>query len=160
MKYTENYQLSQWVETDRIRMEDFNGDNQKIDAALKAEATARAAAVQTLTGKVAKCGNCRIVYGSYKGTGQAGADNPCKMTFDSKPLFLFITPQSHSGSSYCNLILVQGAQWAYSYVEYFNSNNHVTWDGNTVQWYASKSAEYQFNTTMTYHYVALLAADE
>ena len=44
MKQTANYQLNQWEKTDRIQMEDFNADNAKIDAALKAEADARAAA--------------------------------------------------------------------------------------------------------------------
>ena len=34
MKQTENYQLSQWEKADRIQMEDFNGDNSKVDAAL------------------------------------------------------------------------------------------------------------------------------
>ena len=34
MKQTSNYQLNQWELTDRIRMEDFNGDNEKVDAAL------------------------------------------------------------------------------------------------------------------------------
>ena len=34
MNKTSNYQLNQWELTDRIRMEDFNGDNAKIDAAL------------------------------------------------------------------------------------------------------------------------------
>ena len=36
MKQTQNYQLSQWEKTDRIQMEDFNGDNAKIEAALAA----------------------------------------------------------------------------------------------------------------------------
>lgn len=34
MRETSNYKLSQWDKTDRIEMEDFNEDNQKIDAAL------------------------------------------------------------------------------------------------------------------------------
>lgn len=34
MKYTENYQLNQWEESDRVLMEDFNADNQKIETAL------------------------------------------------------------------------------------------------------------------------------
>lgn len=34
MKQTENYGLNQWELADRIRMEDFNGDNEKVDAAL------------------------------------------------------------------------------------------------------------------------------
>ena len=36
MNHTTNYQLNQWAKSDRIRMDDFNADNQKIDAALKA----------------------------------------------------------------------------------------------------------------------------
>ena len=40
MDHTTNYQLSQWETTDRILMSDFNDDNAKIDAALKANADA------------------------------------------------------------------------------------------------------------------------
>ena len=36
MQKTTNYQLNQWVKSDRIQMEDFNSDNAKIGAALKA----------------------------------------------------------------------------------------------------------------------------
>ena len=38
MTKTTNYQLNQWAKSDRIMMDDFNADNQKIDAALKAVA--------------------------------------------------------------------------------------------------------------------------
>ena len=38
LNQTANYQLCQWDPTDRILMEDFNTDNSKIDAALKAQA--------------------------------------------------------------------------------------------------------------------------
>ncbi len=34
MKKTNKYQLSQWEKTDRLMMEDFNGDNAKLEAAL------------------------------------------------------------------------------------------------------------------------------
>ncbi len=34
-KHTAGYQLSQWEKTDKILMEDFNGDNTKIDKALR-----------------------------------------------------------------------------------------------------------------------------
>ena len=37
MTKTTNYQLNQWAKSDRILMEDFNADNEKIDAALKAK---------------------------------------------------------------------------------------------------------------------------
>ena len=43
MQKTTNYQLNQWVKSDRIQMEDFNSDNAKIDAALKSNADAVAA---------------------------------------------------------------------------------------------------------------------
>ena len=36
MTKTTNYQLNQWEKSDRIMMDDFNADNQKIDAALAA----------------------------------------------------------------------------------------------------------------------------
>ena len=40
MEQTSNYQLNQWDKTDRIQMEDFNADNDKIDAALAGIAAA------------------------------------------------------------------------------------------------------------------------
>ena len=51
MTKTTNYQLNQWAKSDRIMMDDFNADNQKIDAALKAVADGGAKlAVGTYTG--------------------------------------------------------------------------------------------------------------
>ena len=52
MTKTTNYQLNQWAKSDRIMMDDFNSDNQKIDAALKAAFD-----------------STRIVHGSYVGDG-------------------------------------------------------------------------------------------
>ena len=43
MNYTQNYQLPQWVETDRILMDDFNDMTSAIDAALKTNADGLAA---------------------------------------------------------------------------------------------------------------------
>ena len=45
---TPNYRLSRWAGTDRILMEEFNSDNEKIDTALKANADAVAAAAAAL----------------------------------------------------------------------------------------------------------------
>ena len=57
MRETSNYKLNQWDKTDRIEMEDFNEDNQKIDAALAAEKQAResadAAQASALRGELA-----------------------------------------------------------------------------------------------------------
>ena len=48
MTKTTNYQLNQWAKSDRVMMDDFNADNTKIDAALKANADTAAANTQTL----------------------------------------------------------------------------------------------------------------
>ena len=40
MNKTPNYQLNQWAKSDRVLMDDFNADNAKLDAALKANADA------------------------------------------------------------------------------------------------------------------------
>ena len=47
MNYTQNYQLCLWDEDDRILMEDFNGDNQKLETALASLAAADTAEQQT-----------------------------------------------------------------------------------------------------------------
>lgn len=49
MHQTTNYQLNQWEKTDRILMADFNSDNSKLDAALKASADAATAEVVART---------------------------------------------------------------------------------------------------------------
>ena len=62
MNQTSNYQLNQWEKTDRVQMEDFNNDNAKIDAALKAANEAAAAAAAN---------GAKIVTGAYTGNGAA-----------------------------------------------------------------------------------------
>ena len=55
MTKTTNYQLNQWAKSDRLIMNDFNADNQKIDAAL--------GALQIVTGTYTGSGNdanCRV----------------------------------------------------------------------------------------------------
>ena len=76
-QYTPNYGLHQWEPGDNFLRTDFNTDFAKIDEALqvKADKTAVAQkadqsaleAVQTLAE-----GRCRVVTGSYMGTGKAG----------------------------------------------------------------------------------------
>lgn len=53
LQQTSNYQLSQWDAEDRILREDFNGDNSKLDEALKSQAEALAA--ETAARKAADC---------------------------------------------------------------------------------------------------------
>ena len=80
---TPNYRLSRWAGTDRILVEEFNDNWDKIDTALKGNADG-VAALQTA---LASCGNCKIVYGTYTGNGKYGKDNPNQLTFGVCPKF-------------------------------------------------------------------------
>ena len=65
MIQTANYQLSQWESTDRILMADFNTDNQKIDAALKANAEAIAAEAEARNAAIAAEESARLAQPTY-----------------------------------------------------------------------------------------------
>ena len=54
MQHTTNYNLNQWEAGDRVTRADFNADNAKIDAALKAHDTV-----------LASC--ARVMFGTYNG---------------------------------------------------------------------------------------------
>ena len=71
--YTTNYQLNQWAKSDRIMMDDFNADNAKIDAALKAVAD----------------GGAKLAVGTYSGTGNS-TDTTVTVGFPVKALILVI----------------------------------------------------------------------
>lgn len=58
---TKNYGLNQWERTDKVVMEDFNADNEKVDAALKALAER----AETISRSIPP-----IVFGSYVGNGE------------------------------------------------------------------------------------------
>ena len=70
--HTPNYNLSQWETTDPVLCADFNQDNAKIDAVLKAEADARTAAVASLSSSR----NCQAMTVSYIGNGVSGESHP------------------------------------------------------------------------------------
>jgi len=135
MEHTSNYELSKWAESDRILMEDFNMDHDKIDAAL------------------AGAGNCKIVTGSYKGTGGYGSGNRNTLTFDGTPILVviagsrgFTALRGATGTS------CLGAEGGEPFALY------LTWGTNSLSWYANNNAYSQCNTTNeTYHYCALFA---
>ena len=96
MQHTQNYQLSRWEKDDRIMMEDFNADNEKIDAALAAKADAEdvTALGETVAAVAAGLGsggsNCRIAWGSYTGRGTIGAANANRLDFGFQPVLVVI----------------------------------------------------------------------
>lgn len=139
-------------------METFNGNNAKLDAALKAEADAREASTAALAEAVAKCGNCQLWTTTYTGSGKAGSAKN-SLTFPKKPTLALIISADGSfmpiryGAQKC-LALVYGRNGG--------GQNTSVWDGNTVTWSnASSYADVQLNVAdVVYTVIALLAADQ
>ena len=139
MEYTTNYQLPQWVETDRIMMDDFNDLTEKLDEALS-----------EIPGK----GNCQIYTTSYVGNGRYGADYQNSLTFPSKPRILMI------GGGYGYLFYIYNSTYALFFSDAWSSRT-VTWSDNTITWRHEESARKQLNmSSMVYYVVALLDAKE
>ena len=147
---TPNYQLSQWEKSARVLMEDFNADNAKIDAALKAEAAARAAGDAALQTALGKKGNCQLWTATYQGTGQYGKDHPSSFTFPRLPTIACIIAGHIT-------IFVPG-QTAFYPLGNLLGHMIATWNGTTVSWYSVTGAAEQFNARGTYRVIALMPA--
>lgn len=153
MNQTNHYQLSQWEPTDRILMENFNGDNQKIDAALKANADAAASAAAAAAAR----GNCQIWMDTYTGTGKAGVNNKNTIAFPHKPVLFRIcqTDNTYHIVSFhgCRELYVMNGSSVYVCT--------ASWSGNTLSWYHEDSYVRQMNeANKVYHVVALFAVDD
>ena len=171
MQHTQNYQLSLWAKDDRIMMEDFNADNEKIDAALKANADATAtglraetaargeadAALQAaLTAAVGTTGyNCRMIAGSYTGTGRSGSGNPTVIVTGFRPLVLVLT--SKNGT----FVRIRHTDATFADHDFSGGNvtNQMTWGADRISWYntvSSSANERQANESgVTYYYLVL-----
>ena len=134
MNYTQHYQLPQWVETDRILMEDFNDMSLAIGAALDIH-------------------NCQIYTTSYVGTGQYGNGRNNLLTFPCPPRLVMVC-----GGNPSAFLLIPGAgPGALLYQGVGAVSAYRT--GNTLSWFHSASAEQQLNAShQTYWVTALLDA--
>ena len=132
MEYTQNYHLPQWVETDRILMDDFNEAYSAIDAALdglREDVDANESAIAASDAAHASFGNCKFYTGSYVG---AGSSQPISHTFPAKPA----------------LVAVLEASSGYGFLSFYgmptpmagNDSLDMTWSGNTVTWFNGGSA--------------------
>lgn len=98
----------------------------------------------------------KIETGTYTGTGLYGESNPVTLTFQYKPQIVFLNLQEakHYNSIPEHYILYQGTTSTVAYGT--SSTMPVSWDGKTVSWYISESAEKQFNTQgKVYRYMAI-----
>ena len=145
MTKTTNYQLNQWTKSDRIMMDDFNADNQKIDAALAALGGAIAAAP-------------KIAVGSYTGSGSCGASSPRTLTFAFQPKLVIIVENSWDYLK-AGTALISGQSLSAGIGGGTNSGAclglTVGWSGNSVTWYGP-SAEKQLDVeNCEYFYCAV-----
>ena len=177
---TQNYQLNQWVKSDQVKMEDFNADNAKIDAALKAHDTslaskasaaalsslqsvvngkASASAVSSLQSTVsahsaslAGKGNCQLYFATHTFSSEFGSNHPTTLTFPKKPLLVLVA------SSMVRLLMVQGVggSWSESMAS-SEGGVSVSWSGNSVSWSSQYSAGQLAGRTCAV--LALLQAD-
>ena len=131
MTQTPNFHLNQWSPEDYVRRTDFNADNAKIDAALAA------------------AGNCRIVTGSYTGTGKYDQYNPNTLTFQGKPLLVFIV-----GDRSC--YAMRGCDTADVCYGSTGSSVILTWGENTLSWYGVNALSQLNGAGKVYRYIALM----
>ena len=135
---TPNYRLSRWAGTDRILVEEFNDNWDKIDTALKGNADGVAALQTALAG----AGNCEIGMISYTGTGQYGTSSPTTVTFPKMPAGFFLCGAK-------NYLVVRGGDDHACMIYYTGSTTYVSqvpisWEGNQFR-YSSSKPSYQLN---------------
>ena len=161
MDYTANYQLPQWVDSDRILRTDFNDSYQKIETALsglqtEVDAKAEASTVEAVSQSLSAKGNCQLYTITYVGTGGYGSSKKCTLTFPGEPLAVLI---GECGSNGIFLIALRGMQQTFAQNS-GSSVNSLTWGTNTLSWYNHQAASGQLNSSgVTYRVVALIAND-
>ena len=159
---TPNYRLSRWAGTDRILMEEFNSDNEKIDTALKSNAEAVAAETaardeekKALQALIGQRGNCFVEFGSYTGT----SNRLRTMTFSHKPILVIIRNCTNY-SSPLHLVMIQGATNANGHENSSAASVSLAWSGNSVSITNSNNATCSYDRNgEQYFYAALLMAE-
>ena len=152
MNYTANYHLPQWVETDRILMEDFNDMASTLDAALGGlrEDVDTNDAAQTAA--LAAKGNCQIHFSTYVG---GGTTSPKTMNFPAKPMLVMVT----NPDGYC-FVACRGMTRVYPHHSNGTTRVQLTWGTSSLTWnydnYASSNMD---EAGVTYQVAALLQQD-
>lgn len=148
MEQTEKYKLSQWEATDRIQMEDFNGDNAKVEAALSALASSGSGTAQALTEATNRL-NSRFYSATYTGSGSETGSKV--LSLPRQPLFLMVASYNQ------DMLFALPATGVARYI-YYNASSMdgilLNMNGGTVTW--KNPSCNRANTT--YHVFAILTA--
>ena len=159
MNKTEHYQLNQWELHDRVLMDDFNADNAKIDAALKAEADARTAADAAINTALSKLGNCRMELLTYVGTSKYGQNNPNTLTFSKPPKLVVIVGSisfaliPYGAGRVPSMCKINGSDIIFTELS-------CTWQDNVLKYWSSHASMQLNDSTNRYYVFALFAEDE
>ena len=144
MNYTQNYQLPQWVETDRILMEDFNGAFSALDTALAAH-----------DGDLAEKGNCQVYFTTYTGNGAYDEGGARTLTFPHKPLFVVITETFDSSC----MTAAYGAPTVYTRAS-GAAWNRASWGEKSFTWWSDNAGAQLNESGKLYNVIAFLAVDD
>lgn len=140
--HTPNYQLSQWEAEDQVKRTDFNGDNEKIDAALGELARTVAGHTEAIAGR----GNCQVYTTTYTGDGSARVRS---VSFPYKPMLVVVMEEL--GTFF---MAIQGIRRTI-YQMGSSGSSYVTWSGNSFSW--NNSTYIYFNESgQTYFVLALM----
>ena len=127
---TPNYRLSRWAGTDRILVEEFNDNWDKIDTALAAR-------------------NCRFYTASYTGDGEATKS----WTFPAKPVLVIIIGQSIT-------VLIRDFSIGITQFGSSTHQLQATWEENSVTWTnTNNSGIISSNGKANYGIFAILEAE-
>lgn len=108
---------------------------------------------------------CKIMSGSYVGTGTYGKDNKNSLTFDSPPKMLIVTSHGRvyaNNVRYYDLLLYIFGFDGLAPSTFTNKSDGfhlvtISGSGNTVSWHSTESAEYQLNKSgVTYNYIVAI----
>ena len=122
---------SRWAGTDRILVEEFNDNWDKIDAALQ---TALAAA-----------GNCSVETYTYTGTGTYGANTPTVIAFPKKPAAVLIFGYNFLALLTDKASDIISLSWFANGSDVFFQSLRAAWQGGTLTFYDTDNANDQGN---------------
>ena len=125
MTKTTNYQLNQWAKPDRVMMDDFNADNAKIDAALKANADAIAAETAARIADDPYPTICEVVTAQAKA--QVSMDLSAVDLTEYSHIDLTIDPPAPVSSSYSVLVRPNGLTSGYQLVTALSNYSSPTY---------------------------------
>ena len=124
--------VTPFVGTDNFNMATFNNMISQINSGVNNE-------IQTLASQlgVQIDSKAKIQTGSYVGTGTYGADNPCSLTFDFRPIVVYISPGGNNGMFLINIDNCVSYVGTSTHTIGYLVNGHCIFNENSVSWYST-----------------------